>query len=90
MDRRGIYEGGFFKGLYHGEGREELPGGGRYVGAYVQGERHGVGTFTWPDGSAELREYRAAYPGIQIIAHPECPPDVLDEADTRRHVPTVN
>ncbi len=30
---------------------------------------------------AELREYRASYPGIQIIAHPECPPDVLEEAD---------
>lgn len=30
---------------------------------------------------AELREYRKDYPGIQIIAHPECPPDVLDEAD---------
>jgi len=30
---------------------------------------------------AELREYRDLYPGIQIIAHPECPPDVLDEAD---------
>jgi len=29
----------------------------------------------------ELRDYRAAYPGIQIIAHPECPPDVLEEAD---------
>lgn len=29
----------------------------------------------------ELREYRQMYPGIQIIAHPECPPDVLDEAD---------
>ncbi len=29
----------------------------------------------------ELRAYRAASPGIQIIAHPECPPDVLDEAD---------
>jgi quinolinate synthase len=29
----------------------------------------------------ELRAYRASYPGIQIIAHPECPPDVLDEAD---------
>jgi quinolinate synthase len=29
----------------------------------------------------ELREYRAANPGIQIIAHPECPPDVLAEAD---------
>jgi quinolinate synthase len=29
----------------------------------------------------ELRAYRASYPRIQIIAHPECPPDVLEEAD---------
>ncbi|MCH1570371.1 MAG: quinolinate synthase NadA [Longimicrobiales bacterium] len=29
----------------------------------------------------ELRGYRTLNPGIQIIAHPECPPDVLDEAD---------
>lgn len=29
----------------------------------------------------ELRGYRALHPGIQIIAHPECPMDVLDEAD---------
>jgi len=29
----------------------------------------------------ELRGYRAQNPGIQIIAHPECPPDVLAEAD---------
>ena len=29
----------------------------------------------------ELREYREANPGIQIIAHPECPPDVIAEAD---------
>jgi quinolinate synthase len=29
----------------------------------------------------ELRAYRLTHPGIQIIAHPECPPDVLDEAD---------
>jgi len=29
----------------------------------------------------ELREMREAEPGIKIIAHPECPPDVLDEAD---------
>lgn len=29
----------------------------------------------------ELRDYRSAHPGIQIIAHPECPMDVLDEAD---------
>ena len=30
---------------------------------------------------AELRGYRKATPDIQIIAHPECPPDVLEEAD---------
>jgi quinolinate synthase len=29
----------------------------------------------------ELRDYRQTYPGIQIFAHPECPPDVLSEAD---------
>jgi len=29
----------------------------------------------------ELREYRAAHPGLSIIAHPECPPEVVDEAD---------
>jgi quinolinate synthase len=30
---------------------------------------------------AEIREYREAHPGIQVIAHPECPPDVIAEAD---------
>ncbi len=30
---------------------------------------------------AELREYRDAHPGVVILAHPECPPDVLAEAD---------
>ena len=30
---------------------------------------------------AELAEYRVSRPGVQIIAHPECPPDVLAEAD---------
>ena len=29
----------------------------------------------------ELRGYRDTHEGIQIIAHPECPPDVLAEAD---------
>jgi len=29
----------------------------------------------------DLRDYRTSYPGIQIYAHPECPPDVLAEAD---------
>ena len=31
--------------------------------------------------SEELRDYRAAEPGVKIIAHPECPPDVIAEAD---------
>lgn len=29
----------------------------------------------------DLRDYRAAVPGVAIIAHPECPPDVVAEAD---------
>jgi quinolinate synthase len=29
----------------------------------------------------DLRRYREEQPGIYILAHPECPPDVLDEAD---------
>jgi quinolinate synthase len=29
----------------------------------------------------ELRRYRDADPGLKIIAHPECPPDVIEEAD---------
>src|SRR5437868_4872179 len=29
----------------------------------------------------ELEKYRDAHPSVQIIAHPECPPDVLDAAD---------
>src|SRR5437762_598807 len=29
----------------------------------------------------ELRVFRRQYPGVEILAHPECPPDVLAEAD---------
>lgn len=28
-----------------------------------------------------IRELRAEYPGVMILAHPECPPDVLAESD---------
>ncbi len=31
--------------------------------------------------AAELLEYKAAHPGLQIIAHPECPPEVIAVAD---------
>ena len=31
--------------------------------------------------AAEIREYREANPGVVVLAHPECPPDVVAEAD---------
>ena len=31
--------------------------------------------------AAEIRELRANHPGIVVLAHPECPPDVVAEAD---------
>ncbi|WP_417584306.1 quinolinate synthase NadA [Pelagibacterium sp.] len=34
-------------------------------------------TFT----AADIAELRAAYPGAKIIAHPECPPEVIDVVD---------
>jgi quinolinate synthase len=60
----------------------------RYLGQWVAGQTE-VEVLLW-EGSCvvherftgeELREYRKLHPGIQIIAHPECPPDVLAEAD---------
>ena len=49
----------------------------------------GVKVITW-EGScevherftaAEIRDYRQAHPGIVVLAHPECPPEVVAEAD---------
>jgi quinolinate synthase len=49
----------------------------------------GVKVITW-EGSCEvherftaqeIRDYRASHPGITVLAHPECPPDVVAEAD---------
>jgi quinolinate synthase len=31
--------------------------------------------------ASEIRTYRDAFPGVVVIAHPECPQDVLEEAD---------
>ena len=59
-----------------------------YLGKYVA-EQTNVEVILW-EGTCEvherftgeeLRDYRKATPDIQIIAHPECPPDVLEEAD---------
>ena len=60
----------------------------QYLGRWV-GSQTGVKVVLW-EGSCmvherftgdELRTYRMDHPGIRIIAHPECPPDVLAEAD---------
>jgi quinolinate synthase len=60
----------------------------QYLGRYVASQTS-VEVILW-DGTcivherfsgAQLRQYRADYTGLDIIAHPECPPDVLAEAD---------
>jgi quinolinate synthase len=49
----------------------------------------GVKVITWEGAcevherftAAEIRDYRKAHPGITVLAHPECPPEVVAEAD---------
>jgi quinolinate synthase len=49
----------------------------------------GVKVITWEGAcevherftAEEIRAYRAAHPGIIVLAHPECPPEVVAEAD---------
>src|SRR5262245_23981816 len=60
----------------------------QYLGRWVAGQT-GVDIVLWEGAcmvherftGEELRRYRLDTPGVQIIAHPECPPDVLAEAD---------
>jgi quinolinate synthase len=60
----------------------------KYLGRYVAGKTD-VEIILWEGAcevherftGAELREFRQANPGLHIVAHPECPPDVLAEAD---------
>ncbi len=62
----------------------------RYLAHWVGSQLPEVEVIPWTKGAcmvherftgSELRRYRAETPGVQIIAHPECPPDVLHEAD---------
>ncbi len=49
----------------------------------------GVKVITWAGAcevherftAAEIRAYRAGNPGVTVLAHPECPPEVVAEAD---------
>jgi len=49
----------------------------------------GVRMITWPGHCevherftpGEIRQYRRMYPGVVVLAHPECPPAVVAEAD---------
>ena len=60
----------------------------QYLARYVA-SKTGVKIIAWKGACEvherftgdELRSYREADPSVQIIAHPECPPDVLAEAD---------
>jgi quinolinate synthase len=60
----------------------------RYLAQYVAAHTS-VKIITWHGAcevherftAEELRQYRASDPALQIIAHPECPPDVIAEAD---------
>jgi quinolinate synthase len=61
----------------------------RYLAAWVAGQLPDVRIIDWEGAcmvherftGEELRRYRAETPGVEILAHPECPPDVLAEAD---------
>ena len=60
----------------------------QYLAKYVAG-RTKVKIIAWNGAcevherftAEELRRYRESDPSLQIIAHPECPPDVIEESD---------
>ncbi len=60
----------------------------KYLGQYVASQTdveiilwHGTCIVHERFSAEELREYRSNTPDLDIIAHPECPPEVLAEAD---------
>ena len=60
----------------------------QYLAKYVQGHTSKK-VLTWKGSCevherftpAEIKQFRERYEGIQVLAHPECPPEVLAEAD---------
>ncbi len=60
----------------------------QFLGKYVAGKTS-VKLILWAGAcevherfsGQELRDFRGMHPGIHVMAHPECPPDVLAEAD---------
>ena len=60
----------------------------RYLAANVA-RQTGVKVITHPGACevherftpSDIRQLRADYPGVTVLAHPECPPEVVDEAD---------
>ena len=60
-----------------------------YLAQNVQVELPHIEILTWAGHcevherftAADIREAREAYPGVTVLAHPECPPGVVAEAD---------
>ncbi|MGY2048565.1 quinolinate synthase NadA [Methylobacterium sp. JK268] len=60
-----------------------------YLARNVQAEMPEVEILSWPGHCevherftpADIRDVREAYPGVSVLAHPECPPEVVAEAD---------
>ncbi len=61
----------------------------QYLGKWVASQLPDIKVILWEGAcmvherftGTELRQYRLQTPGVQILAHPECPPEVLAEAD---------
>jgi quinolinate synthase len=60
----------------------------RYLADYV-GSQTGVEVISWSGGcevherftADDIREMRSLFPGVMVLAHPECTPEVLAESD---------
>ncbi|MGH6828666.1 MAG: quinolinate synthase NadA [Rhizomicrobium sp.] len=60
----------------------------RYLAQNVAAKTH-IGVISWAGAcevherftAEDIRRFRSDHPGITVLAHPECPPDVVAEAD---------